>query len=88
MATVTKADRSLIAALGPFQLEVIRVTSITNEDTISSKLAAPFAAIMMPIGDAGGTVNCSVAVSGKTLTLHDPTTASAHLVLVLGNTLF
>lgn len=87
MATITKGDRSLIAALGPLKLEFLIVTSVSNDDTITSKLANPSAAFMTPLGDAGGTVNCSASVSGKTITLRDPSSASTHLVVVLGDAL-
>lgn len=87
MATITKGDRSLIAALGPLKLEFIIVTSVSNDDTITSKLANPSGAWMMPLGDAGGTVNCSASVSGKTITLRDPSSATTHLVLVIGDAL-
>jgi hypothetical protein len=87
MATVTKSDRSLIATLGPLYLEFLIVTSVSNDDTITSKLASPSGAFMVPLGDAGGTVGCSASVSGKTITLRDPTSATTHLVLVIGNAL-
>lgn len=88
MATsITKPDRSLIAALGPLYLEFIICTNVSNDDTITSKLANPSGAHMMPLGDAGGTVNCSASVSGKTITLRDPSTATTHLVIVIGNSL-
>lgn len=87
MATITKGDRSLIAALGPLKVEFIIVTSVSNDDTITSKLANPSAAFMQPLGDAGGTVACSASVSGKTITLRDPTSAATHLVVVLGDSL-
>jgi len=87
MATITKGDRSLIAALGPLFLEFIIVTSVSNDDTITSKLASPSGAFMVPLGDAGGTVACSASVSGKTITLRDPSSATTHLVLVIGNAL-
>jgi len=87
MATVTKSDRSLIATLGPLYLEFLIVTSVSNDDTITSKLANPSGAFMVPLGDAGNTVNCSASVSGKTITLRDPSSASTHLVLVIGNAL-
>lgn len=85
MASVLKPDKSFIATLGPLYLEFLFVTSVSDGDTVSSKLASPSAAFMVPLGDAGGTVDCSAAVSGKTITLHDPSSATNHLVLVVGN---
>ena len=87
MASIPKPDRSLIATLGPLYLEFLIVTSVSNDDTITSKLINPSGAFMVPLGDAGNTMNCSASVSGKTITLRDPSSASTHLVLVIGNAL-
>lgn len=80
--TVTKPDKSFIGALGPFKIEVVRVESPNDGDTYASKLVNPTGALLFPIGDASGTVDCSTAVSGKTVTLHDPVAATNHLLIV------
>lgn len=84
MATIRDADKNFIFALGPVKIEYIRLTSVSNDDTVSSKLANPLGAMMFPDGDAGGTVNCSASVSGKTVTLRDPSSATNHFLLVVG----
>ena len=84
MATVTFPDKSFIAALGPFKIEVIFLTSVTNDDTVSSKLVRPLAAWMFPAADAAATTQTqSVTISGKTLTLRDPA-VTAQTVVVVG----
>ncbi len=85
--TVTKPDRSLIAALGPLKIEIVRVESPSNDDTYVSKLANPSYAILLPVGDAGGTMNCSASISGKTVTLRDPVTSTNHVLIVFGDSL-
>lgn len=88
MATASKSDKSFIAALGPFKIEVVKLSSVTDGDTISSKLANPNFAILAPIADAGGTsTNPSATVSGKTVTLNDPPTTACVLV-VFGDSVF
>jgi hypothetical protein len=84
--TVTKPDRALIAALGPFKVEVVQVAG-SNGDTYESKLANPTLALFLPHGDMGGTAwTGSAAVSGKTVTIHDPNgTTSNYLLIVFGD---
>ena len=84
MATRRDADKSFIFALGPLKVEYMRLSSVSNDDTIDTRLASPLGAMMFPDGDAGGTVNCSASVSGKTITLRDPTSATNHFLLVFG----
>lgn len=88
MATVTKVDKSFIVALGPFKLEVIRVEDASDNDTITSKLAAPSFAVMLPAGDAAGTYDGSASISGKTITLHNPAASINHVVLVFGDSVW
>lgn len=83
MATVTSADKAFIAALGPFKIEVVRLTSVSNDDTYSSKLTNPLAAFMVPAADANATTqNQSVTISGKTLTLRDPAVTAQTLIVI------
>lgn len=84
MATLRDTDKSFIVAAGPLKLEILRLSSVSNDDTIGSKLANPIGAMMFPDGDATGTVNCSASVSGKTVTLRDPSSATNHFLLVFG----
>lgn len=84
MAARRDADKSFILALGPLKVEIVRLTTVSNDDTIDSRLASPLGAMMFPDGDAGGTVNCSASVSGKTVTLRDPTSATNHFLFVFG----
>lgn len=82
MATVTKPDRSLIAALGPFKIEVVQLTSVLNDETYQSKLASPTFALAFPAADAGATTqNMSATVSGRTVTIRDPATTAVTLVI-------
>lgn len=87
MATVTKADRSLIAALGPMKMELVQLTSVSDGETYASKLANPTLALVFPAADAGGTsTNPSATVSGKTVTINDPPVTSLTL-LIFGDSL-
>lgn len=86
--TVTKPDRSLIVALGPFKMELVHVQNPSNDDTYSSKLANPSYAVLLPAGDAAAaTVVPSASVSGKTVTLRDPVSSLNHILLVFGDSL-
>lgn len=86
MATVTKADRALIAVLGPFKVEIIQVTAVTDGDTVVSKLQNPTWAHYLPDGDLGGAAwEGSASISGKTVTLHDPNVITTGVVLVFGD---
>ena len=84
MATRRDADKSFIFALGPLKCEFIRLSSVSNDDTVDSRLANPLSAMLFPDADASGTVNCSASVSGKTVTLRDPVSAINHFLLVFG----
>jgi len=84
MATVTFPDKNFIAALGPFKLEVVFLTSVANDETYVSKLIRPLAAFMVPAADAAATTqNQSVTISGQTLTFRDPA-VTAQTLLVVG----
>ncbi len=82
--SVRDPDKSFIFALGPLKCEYIRLTGVVNDDTVATKIQNPFGAMMFPDGDANGTVDCSASVSGKTVTLRDPTSATNHFLLVFG----
>lgn len=82
--TVTKPDKAFKAELGPFEIEVVRVESPSDGDTYASKLVNPSAALLFPIADASGSVDCSTAISGKTVTLHDPVAGVNHFLVVFG----
>lgn len=85
MATVSKPDKSFIAVLGPMYMEVVPLTNVVNDDTVTSKLANPSFAFMVPTADAAATTqNQSVGISGRTLTLRDPAVTS-QLLIVFGN---
>lgn len=86
MATRTKGDRALIFAAGPFKVELVHLTGVSNEDTFTSKLANPSFAAAFNLGDVGGDNAISAAVSGKTVTVHD-NASDAVLVLVFGDSL-
>lgn len=86
MATVTKADRSLIVALGPWKMELVHLTAVGNGETYSSKLANPSFAVVWPI-TANLTEVPTASVSGKTVTL-DTTSSNITVVLaVFGDSL-
>ncbi len=83
MATVVTPDKALIAALGPFKIEILQLTSVSNDDTVSSKLVRPIAAFMVPSVDATSTTqNQSATVSGQTITLRDPAKTSQTLIVI------
>jgi hypothetical protein len=85
MATVTKPDRSLIAVLGPLKMEVVALTAVLDGESFTSKLANPSFALAFSNGDATDTAS-SAAVSGKTVTIHDPGSTSM-VVIVFGDSL-
>ena len=83
LVTVTGADKALIGALGPFKIEVVRCTSVDDNDTYESKLVTVLACFAFPAADASGTsTNPSCTFSGKTITFHDPAVNTATLVVV------
>lgn len=85
MATVTYPDKSFIAAVGPLKLEFVWLTSVSNAESYSSKLVTPLGAVMFPVGDMGGTAwTGSTAVSGQTITMHDPNVVTSVLLIVVG----
>lgn len=86
MATVTKPDRALIFAAGPFKVELVHLTDVSDGETFTSKLANPSFAIAFNVGDASTANSISAAVSGKTVTIHDPDVTTV-ACLVFGDSL-
>ena len=83
LVTVTGADKSLIGALGPFKIEVVRCTSVDNDDTYESKLVTVLAAFFFPAADADSTTQTpSCTFSGKTITFRDPAVNTATLIVI------
>lgn len=81
--TVTGPDKNLIAALGPFKIEVVRCTSVNNDDTYESKLSTVLACFTFPAADAAATTtNQSATFSGTTITFRDPAVNTQTLVVV------
>jgi hypothetical protein len=85
MAALTRSDVSYIAALGPFKIEVIIAAAAVNGDTVTTTLANPTAAVLLAASDATGTAP-SAALSGKTITLHDPS-GTTDVVIVFGDSI-
>ena len=87
MAAFNDVGKSYIAALGPFKIEVIHLTNPANGDTVTSKLANPSFAFGAMTGDAANTNDLSVALSGKTITIHDPVGSENVCVIVFGDSI-
>jgi hypothetical protein len=90
MTTVAFPDKAIIAALGPFKIEVVRLTGVAEGETYVSRLAQPIAAFMVPATDGGSTTqnqSCVVnaaatAATAKTITLHDPMVTGQTLIVI------
>lgn len=82
MATKTFVDKAIIAVLGPIKLEIVELTAVSDGDTFTSRLQNPRFALAFNDGDASGNNGISAAVSGRTVTIHDPdiTTVVAFVV--------
>ncbi len=80
MATV---DRRFITALGPVKLEIVDLSSTSDGETFDSLLQNPLFAVALNQGDAAGSNSISAAVSGKTVTIHDPDVTNV-VALVFG----
>ena len=83
MATEVFADKSIMNNFGPMKMEVIPLTAVLNGETITSRMQNPQHAFMVSDGDAAGVATASVAISGRTLTLHDPA-ITTNIVIVFG----
>ena len=82
-------DVSMIAALGPFKMEVRVLTSDgTNDDTFASKLQNPIA-VTVAIANtdlaAGGASGVSATVTGKTVTVTDAVNTESYTFFIFGN---
>lgn len=84
MATISKSDISRQFLGSSIKMEVVELTSVSNDDTFTSDLQNPMFALAFSSADAGGTsTNMSATVSGRTVTLRDPATTSV-VCLVFG----
>ncbi|KKN92389.1 hypothetical protein LCGC14_0208800 [marine sediment metagenome] len=86
MATQVQPDKAIIAALGPFKIEVVRFTAVSNDDTYTSRLAQPLAAFCFPTVDAGSTTQNQSATIGtgsnqKVVTFRDPAKTTQTLIV-------
>ena len=83
------ADTSMIAALGPFKLEVRVLTSDgTDDDTFTTKIQNPIAvAVALANTDlqAGSASGVSATVSGKTVTVTDAVSTESYAFFIFGN---
>lgn len=70
-----------IIALGPIKMEVATFTATVDGDTYASRLQRPVFALAFNNGDAGGANGISAAVSGRTVTFHDPDIATVGLIV-------
>ena len=80
-------DKAIIAALGPFKIEVVRFTGVINGSTYTSRLAQPLASFMVPTADAGATTQNQSCVIGtganqKVITMHDPAVTTQTLIVI------
>ena len=87
--TVAFPDKAIIAALGPFKIEIVRLTGVVNENTYVSRLAQPIAAFSVPATDSAGSRSAScvvnaaaTAATAKTITIYDPETTGQTLFVV------
>jgi hypothetical protein len=85
--TVAFPDKAIIAALGPFKIEVVRLTGVQDGESYTSRLAQPIAAFAVPATDAGAGAAVTSAVVGtgadqKVITLHDNPTTGLTLFIV------
>lgn len=80
MATV--ANR-FTGVLGPFKMEVLNLTSVTDQDTFTTNMQNPKFA--MAVSNLDGGDGNSIAISGKTLTITNTGLSGATVnVLVFG----
>lgn len=68
MATI---DKRYVVVLGPIKAEITDLSSVSDQDTYSSLLQNPLFGMAGEQGDQNSTA--SVAVSGKTVTIHNNT---------------
>jgi hypothetical protein len=85
MAELTRPDKQYTVLGSSVKMEVIVCeATVVDGDTVQTTLQNPTAAVVMAAGDAGGTNDASAAISGKTITIHDPP-ATDLVVLVFGD---
>lgn len=87
MTTVAFPDKAIIAALGPFKVEIVRLTGVSDAETYTSRLSQPIAAFMVPATDADTTTQNQSAVVGtganqKVITLYDPAVTGQTLIVI------
>jgi len=85
--TVAFPDKAIIGALGPFKIEIVRLTGVVNGNEYTSRLSQPIAAFMVPTADAGATTQNQSCVIGtgsdqKVVTLHDPAVTTQTLIVI------
>jgi hypothetical protein len=85
--TVAFPDKAIIAALGPFKIEIVRLTAVVDGNEYTSRLSQPIAAFAAPATDAGAGADVTSCVIGtgtdqKVVTIHDPTTAGLTLFVI------
>jgi len=79
MATVS--SRAL-CALGPIKMEVVHLTALTDQDTFTTLMQRPVFALTSEFNtDANSTAQS--AISGKIVTVHNPTTGGGNGVVVV-----
>ena len=83
LVTVTQPDKLLIAALGPFKIEVVQCTSVDNDDTYVSRLVTPVVAFCVPSVDAPSTTQTQACtIVDQTITFRDPAVTSQTLIVI------
>ena len=86
MATADVRKRYGKYSAGPFLKESLVVRVTTSEDTIDLLMQNPQFVLVQPVNvDLGGTADpVSATVSGKTVTIHDGTSARDYLIEAMG----
>ncbi len=84
--SVAFPDKAIIAALGPFKIEIVRLTGVVNGNTYTSRLSQPIAAFAFPNVDAGSTTQNQSATIGtgsnqKVVTFRDPAKTTQTLIV-------
>ena len=74
MATVS--NRAL-CALGPIKMEVVYLTAVTDADTFTTLMQRPVFALCSET-NTNDASTAQAAISGKTVTVHNPTTGSGN----------
>lgn len=83
MALATIVKRSVMSLGGGVKMEWAKTsTDVANGDTIVSQMNTVAFAMPFAVSDDSGDV--SAAVSGRTITIHDPSGSGAILVLAFG----